>query len=105
MLGEQMQLRRELEKEVLSISAHEQLRMGQELHDGLGQELTGLGYLAERLYTELKTRDGAAAQVWLTGWPAAFSRRLGQCSLDRQRPGAVELHPHGLVSGPERSVA
>jgi hypothetical protein len=51
---------RTLEKrEVLEISTREQRRIGQELHDGLGQELTGLGYLAATLYGELQDRGAA----------------------------------------------
>ncbi|MBI2807512.1 MAG: PAS domain S-box protein [Planctomycetes bacterium] len=38
-----------LEEEVLEIAASEQRRIGQELHDGTGQELTGLSMLADNL--------------------------------------------------------
>lgn len=38
-----------LQREVLEIAAREQRRIGQDLHDGLGQELTGLAMLAQRL--------------------------------------------------------
>lgn len=38
-----------LEKEVLDIAAQEQLRIGQDLHDSVGQELTGLGLIAQSL--------------------------------------------------------
>jgi signal transduction histidine kinase len=38
--------KRELREELLKVTAREQRRIGQELHDGTGQELTGLQYLA-----------------------------------------------------------
>jgi len=41
--------RKRLEQEVLDIAAQEQRRIGQELHDGTGQELTGLCMLADNL--------------------------------------------------------
>jgi PAS domain S-box-containing protein len=41
--------RKELEREVLEIAAREQRQIGQELHDGVGQELTGLGLMAQTL--------------------------------------------------------
>ena len=42
-----------LQREVLEIAAREQQRIGQDLHDGTGQELTGLAMMAERLAGEL----------------------------------------------------
>jgi PAS domain S-box-containing protein len=41
--------REALQREVLAIAAHEQQQIGQELHDGVGQELTGLGLMAQSL--------------------------------------------------------
>lgn len=41
--------RRELERALLSISEHERRNIGQELHDGLGQMLTGIGLLTDNL--------------------------------------------------------
>lgn len=45
--------RKELENEVLEIAAREQRQIGQELHDGVGQELTGLGLMAQSLAQRL----------------------------------------------------
>lgn len=42
-----------LEREVLEIASREQWRIGQELHDSVGQELTGLGLMAGALTTRL----------------------------------------------------
>jgi PAS domain S-box-containing protein len=54
---------RALQREVLEIAGREQRRIGQDLHDGIGQELTGLAMLAQRLAGELaaKALPGAAA--------------------------------------------
>ena len=41
--------RKELQTHVLEIAAEEQRRIGQELHDGIGQELTGLSLIAGTL--------------------------------------------------------
>jgi two-component system sensor kinase FixL len=41
--------RKQLESDVLRISAREQEAIGQELHDGVGQELTGLGLMTQSL--------------------------------------------------------
>jgi len=39
--------RKRLEKTILEISAREQRRIGQELHDGLGQHLTGIAFMSK----------------------------------------------------------
>lgn len=54
---------RKLEREILSISNDEQRRIAQELHDGLGQELTGLGYLARSLHRKLLGKGLPEADV------------------------------------------
>ena len=41
--------RKTLQREVLAIAGEEQRRIGQDLHDGTGQELTGLAMLSQRL--------------------------------------------------------
>jgi PAS domain S-box-containing protein len=45
--------RKELEREVTEVAAAEQRRIGQELHDGVSQELTGLSMLAAALQERL----------------------------------------------------
>src|SRR5205085_8223587 len=49
--------RMRLQREVLEIAALEQRRIGQDLHDGTGQELTGLAMMTERLAGELAQRS------------------------------------------------
>ena len=55
--------RERLENEVLNIGAREQQRIGQELHDELGQELTGLGYLAKSLQRRLDSQELSEAKM------------------------------------------
>ena len=45
--------RKELEQEILEISNREQRRLGSDLHDGLGQELTGLSLMMKGLEVQL----------------------------------------------------
>jgi len=49
--------RKVLQREVLEIAALEQQRIGQDLHDGTGQELTGIAMMAERLAWEMAERS------------------------------------------------
>jgi PAS domain S-box-containing protein len=49
--------RRKMEKEILEISEKERRRIGQDLHDGLGQMLTGIGLLCQNLTQQLRQDD------------------------------------------------
>jgi len=50
-----------LDAQVLEACARERLRIGQELHDGLGQQLTGIAFLAQLLEERLVERAPAEA--------------------------------------------
>jgi len=58
---------RELERRILEIDEEEQRRIGHDLHDGLGQQLTGLAMMSRRLENRLATANspeaGEAAKV------------------------------------------
>ena len=56
--------REQLERALLEISAREQQRIGQDLHDGLGQHLTGIAFMAkvhEKKLAETNAADAADA--------------------------------------------
>lgn len=53
--------RNRLQNEILRISEQEQARIGHNLHDGVGQTMTGLSYLAEALEAELAGDQQAQA--------------------------------------------
>lgn len=71
-------LAKSLQAELTKIAALEQQRIGQELHDGLQQELTGLGLLAQNLSDILSRKDDPTARQLAT--------RLAQ--------GIAETHRH-----------
>jgi PAS domain S-box-containing protein len=48
--------RRNLEREIQEISEREQRRLGQDLHDGLGQSMTGIAFLAKVLQQKLQAK-------------------------------------------------
>lgn len=45
--------RKRLEAEIAGVVEREQRRLGQELHDGLGQQMVGIGYMISALLTKL----------------------------------------------------
>lgn len=53
---------RRLEQEVLRISEHERQRIGQDLHDGLGQMLTGIGLITKNLSHQLASNGHELAK-------------------------------------------
>lgn len=56
-LREEIQRRKRLEKEILEISEGEQTRIGRELHDSLGQQLTGIAIMSKVLQQRLVARS------------------------------------------------
>jgi len=54
--------RRRLEKEILNVSEQERRRIGQDLHDGLGQVLTGIGLLSQDLTRQLEKEGHERAE-------------------------------------------
>ncbi len=52
----------ELEQELLQSSEHERRRIGQDLHDGLGQMLTGIGMMTRQLAKSLEKEDHQQAE-------------------------------------------
>jgi signal transduction histidine kinase len=53
-LAEEVQERQRLERAMLDVSAREQRRIGQDLHDDLGQRLTGIGLMSKHLENSLE---------------------------------------------------
>jgi signal transduction histidine kinase len=92
--------RRRLEKEIIEISSREQQRIGQDLHDGLGQHLTGITFLTKALERKLAVKSLEEATE------AAEIGRLVMQALSQTRNLArglfpVELERNGLVSALE----
>jgi PAS domain S-box-containing protein len=58
------QERQALEREIIGISSRERERLGSDLHDGLGQDLTGIALLLRGVHAQLsKEGSGARAEV------------------------------------------
>jgi PAS domain S-box-containing protein len=96
--------RRRLEAEVLQISEREQRRIAQDLHDGLGQHLTGIVHLAAVLQAKLAERalaeaPDAARIVKLLDHAVTQTRTLARGLLP------VQLEAGGLMSALEQLAA
>jgi PAS domain S-box-containing protein len=85
--------RRRLEREVLRVSEFEQRRIGQDIHDGLCQQLAGITYLTQSLETE-PCKDHRLMRSRL-----GKVRELLQKALADAREVAHGLSPLHLESG------
>lgn len=92
-LQDEVRRRKTLERQLISATETERRRISLELHDGLGQHLSGLAYTARSLATRLSNeRHGLAAEAdWLArllrdavGRVRAMSRGLWPVSLERK---------------------
>jgi PAS domain S-box-containing protein len=54
--------RKRLEREIIEVSNREQQRIGSDLHDGLGQELTGIALMLKGIVAQLR-KEGSAARL------------------------------------------
>jgi PAS domain S-box-containing protein len=93
--------RKRLEKTILEIRETERRRIGQDLHDGLGQHLTGVAFMGKALEERLSESSAAetaeaAKIVKLVNESIKMTRELARGLL----PVASEAH--GLMSALER---
>ncbi|HTX34958.1 MAG TPA: sensor histidine kinase, partial [Bryobacteraceae bacterium] len=90
-----------LERTILEISGREQRRIGQDLHDGLGQHLTGVAFLSKVLEQKLREKGlpeavEAAKIVELVNQAIGRTRELSRVLLP------VLSDPPGLMAALER---
>jgi PAS domain S-box-containing protein len=84
---------RVLEREITEIANREQRRIGNDLHDGLGQELTGIALMLRSLASRLqKERHSAAAD-------AEEIMGLVNCAIESTRALARGLSPVSIERG------
>jgi PAS domain S-box-containing protein len=86
---------RSLEKEVLEISEREQMRIGHDLHDGVGQELTGIALLTQNLRQQL-SQQGLPEEAQAGRIASLINRALEQARKLARGFSPVELGPQGL---------
>ncbi len=116
--------RKRLEAEIACVVEREQRRLGQELHDGLGQQMVGIGYMISALLTKLEkvspsitseaerlqdliTQSVEKARMLAKGfYPVELERRGLFVALQEIARGAEQLHPVScLVESDESSCA
>jgi two-component system CheB/CheR fusion protein len=96
-LAREVEERRGLERQVLEIAAAEQRRIGQDLHDEVGQQLTGLGLLAENLLEFFPNRSGPEAKT-MARIVEGMKRTVRVVRELSQGLIPVEVDPEGLMA-------
>lgn len=96
-LNEEIAQRRRLERQIIEISEDAQTHIGQELHDGLGQLLTGVAFICKGLENNLARRslpeaDAARKIVQLV------AEAIDQTRLLARGLYPVEVEANGLMS-------
>jgi signal transduction histidine kinase len=91
-LEQEIQARKQLERSILEISEEEQARIGRELHDDLGQLLTGAAYLAGALSSSLARTDQGSSQQ------AGEIKKIMQDAIKRTRYISHGLIPFNIAS-------
>jgi signal transduction histidine kinase len=95
-LQEEIGRRRKLERQILAVAENEKQRISLELHDGLGQHLTGVSFVARTLADKLRSADHPEAKEadWLVKLlteaitrTRALARGLWPVSLERDSLG------------------
>ena len=96
--------RKNLEREVLEVTGSEQQRIGRELHDSLGQELTGLSYLAKGLAKKLDEEESPSTAIAQT-IADSVQRALREVRVAVQGLVPVEVDAAGFMAALEQLAA
>jgi len=90
--------RRQLEREIIEISTAEQERIGHDIHDGIGQQLTALGMLATSLERRLRSAGKEAEASDAHSLVVHLDETLTAARALARGLSPVEIAPDGLAA-------
>ena len=104
-LQQEVEERKSLEKELLSVIERERQRIGQELHDGIGQQLAGITFMAEVLRGKLR-RKSLGKEIPFAGRISTCVGQVAQQTRNLARGLApIDLDTNGLLPALEELAA
>ena len=104
-LQQEVEDRKSLEKELLSVIERERRRIGQELHDGIGQQLAGITFMAEVLRGKLRHKS-LTKEIPFAGRISTCVGQVAQQTRNLARGLApVDLDINGLAPALEELAA
>ncbi len=95
--GQDITMRRELERHIVETTKEERRRIGTDLHDGLGQELTGLTMIAASLVVSLSRQSNPELKI-AEKIKAGLQRALSQVRTLSRGMNPVDIDAEGLMS-------
>jgi signal transduction histidine kinase len=95
-LAESERERKNLERQILEVTERERRSIGQDLHDGLGQYLTGIELMLQAVASELKTDRAPLDKI-----SAYLRESIRQSKALARGLSPVELQENGLMSALE----
>lgn len=97
-LQQEVKDRKRLEKELLSIVEQERQRIGQELHDSIGQQLTGIAFMMEVLGEKLSDKSLVEQMSYAEKINSRVSKATEQTRNLAKGLHPIDLDKNGLVS-------
>lgn len=95
--GQDVTQRRELERHILEVAGEERRRIGTDLHDGVGQELTGLSLVADSLVIAL-ARESRPEIKLAEKLKAGLQQSLSHVRTLSRGMNPVDIDSEGLMS-------
>ncbi|MEZ6076861.1 MAG: PAS domain-containing sensor histidine kinase [Pirellulaceae bacterium] len=95
--GQDVTERLDMERHILDVASEEQRRIGTDLHDGVGQELTGLSMIADTLMIALSREDKPELQI-AERIREGLQRALAQIRALSRGLNPVDVDSAGLMS-------
>jgi signal transduction histidine kinase len=97
-LQQEIKDRKRLERELLSIIERERQRIGQELHDSIGQQLTGIAFMMEVLGEKLSDKSLTEQMLYAEMINSRVSKATEQTHNLAKGLHPIDLDRNGLVS-------
>jgi PAS domain S-box-containing protein len=97
-LERQFNERQRLEQEMLEISEKERRMLGEDLHDGLCQHLSGLAFMAESLSYKMREKGIEEESAKLDGLTRLIRSAAGQARAVAKGLHPVDMDANGLVA-------
>jgi signal transduction histidine kinase len=103
-LRREVRIRKQMARDILTISSDERARIGRDLHDSIGQQLVGITYLSELSVNALETDDKAEAVTKMERVRTVTEEAIRQTRFVARGLMPVDLRKEGLATALENLI-